>query len=85
VNVIFLKIEKDFTMVLYAQDKWKDDKPEYFFRLAGQGTSAKCPHKIRVSCFGEDVYSIPNDSKVILDKVIEFAEKSAKIAEELFN
>lgn len=77
-------LEKEFSMVLYAQDKWKDNKPEYFFMLAGEGTSAKCPTGIR-KLFGEDVYQIPNDCRMILDKVVEFAEKAAVVKEELFN
>lgn len=76
------QIEKEFSMVLYAIDKWRDDKPEYFFKLAGEGTSAKCPHKIRVNCFGEDTYLIPNDSKMVLDKVVDFAMRSAVMKQE---
>lgn len=78
------QIEKDFTMVLYAEDKWRDEKPEYLFRLAKEGTSAKCPKKIR-ELFGEDIYSIPNDSRLVLDKVVEFATKAAKVTEEIFS
>ncbi len=77
-------VEKEFTIVLYSQDKWKDDKPEYFFKLAGEGMSAKCPPDI----FGEGVYKIPNDSRVVLDKVVEFAKRSATVKEtneEIFN
>lgn len=72
-------IEKEFTIVLYVQDKWKDDKPEYYFKLAGEGMSAKCPPKI----FGEGVYKIPNDAKMVLDKVVEFANKAATVKEDL--
>lgn len=78
------QIEREFVLVVYAQDKWKDDRPEYFFKLAAEGTSAKCPTKIR-KLFGEDVYSIPNDSRVLLDKVVEFSTRSAVVAEELFS
>jgi hypothetical protein len=65
-------IEREFTMVLYADSKFKDEKPEYFFRLAGEGMSTKCPPQI----FGQDVYRIANDARVVLDKVVEFAKKS---------
>jgi hypothetical protein len=65
-------IEREFTVVLYADSKFKDDKPEYFFRLAAEGSSTKCPPGI----FGEDVYKVPNDSAHVLSKVVEFARKS---------
>lgn len=65
-------IEREFTVVLYADSKFKDDKPEYFFRRAGEGTSAKCPPAI----FGEDVYRVPNDSAEVLQKIVEFSRKS---------
>lgn len=67
-------IEKEFTLVLYADNKFENEKPRYFFKLASEGTSAKCPPGI----FGDGVYIIPNDSKIVLDKVIEFAKKSEK-------
>jgi len=62
-------LEKDFTIVLYADSKFDDNgKPEYFLHLAQENTSAKCPPMI----FGEDVYKIPNDAKMIYDKIIDF-------------
>lgn len=62
-------IEKDYTMVLYADNKFNEKgKPEYFLQLVGEGTSAKCPPGI----FEEDLI-IPNDGKYILDNVIKFA------------
>lgn len=67
-------IEKEFAVVLYADSKFENEKPKYFFKLASEGTSAKCPPGI----FGEDVYKIPNDSKIVLDKVVEFAKKSER-------
>lgn len=63
---------------------FENEKPKYFFKLAAEGTSAKCPPGV----FGEDVYKIPNDSKVVLDKVVEFAKKSERQVtdtESLFN
>jgi len=77
-------IEKEFTIVLYADSKFENEKPKYFFKLAAEGTSAKCPPGI----FGEDVYKIPNDSNEVLTKVIEFAKKSERQVadtEALFN
>src|ERR1044072_2126440 len=77
-------IEKEFTIVLYADNKFENEKPKYFFKLAAEGTSAKCPPKI----FGEDVYKIANDSQVLLEKVVEFAKKSERVVpsnDALFN
>lgn len=61
-------IEKEFTFVLYSQDKFKGDKAEYFFRLAGEGLSAKCPPDV----FGHDVIKVDNDSQVVLEKIRAF-------------
>lgn len=67
-------IEKEFTLVLYADNKFEDEKPKYFFRLAAEATSAKCPPKI----FGEDIYKIDNDASEVLKKVIAFSKKSER-------
>lgn len=62
-------IEREFTIVMYADNKFDDKgKPNYYFDLASEGTSAKCPPDI----FGSDVYRIPNDVKIIDDKIKEF-------------
>lgn len=62
-------IEKEFTMVLYADAKFKDEnRAEYFFRLAGEGISAKCPPGI----FPESSNRIPNDAQYVLDQIREF-------------
>lgn len=61
-------IEKEFTFVLYAQDKYKSDIPSYFLKLAGEGISAKCPPDV----FGHGIYVIDNDSKMVLEKIREF-------------
>lgn len=63
-------VEKEFTIVLFGDNKFAENgKPEYFFRLVEENTSAKCPPAI----FGEEVFKIPNDVKLIIDKVHEFA------------
>lgn len=65
--------EKEFTIVLYPEIKYKGGKPErYIYKLAAEGTSAKCPPAI----FGEGVYEIDNDFKVFHDKVVAFATGS---------
>ena len=71
-------IEKEFTVVLYPEIKYKSGKPEkYIYKLAAEGCSAKCPPFI----FGEGTYEIDNDFKVFNDKLVEFAMKSSTITE----
>lgn len=63
-------VEKEFTVVMFGDNKFQDSgKPEYFFKLAEEYTSAKCPPEI----FGEGVYKIPNDVNIILEKIVDFA------------
>lgn len=65
-------IEKEFTFVMYADSKFKDGIPEYFFRLAGEGLSAKCPPDVFVDPKGQPIYQIPNDSRMVLDRIVEY-------------
>lgn len=63
-------IEKEFVMVLYA-DKQIDPntkKIDAWFDLALDSASAKCPPDI----FGEGIFRVPNDSQMVLDKILEF-------------
>lgn len=70
------RIEAHFTIVFYAECKFKDEKPEYYFRTAGEGLSAKCPPDIF-----DAAIRLPNDCKMIIEKVVEFANKSAIVVE----
>lgn len=64
-------VEKDYAIVLYADSKFDSKgKAEYFYVLAGEGLSAKCPPDI----FGEGVIKIPNDTKFLDDKIKEFSK-----------
>lgn len=64
-------LEKEFSVVLYADRKLTEDKKiEAWFDLALDNSSSKCPPDI----FGEGIYQIPNDSNYILDKIIEFTK-----------
>ncbi len=55
---------------MYADSKFNDKGlPEYFFRLVGEGLSAKCPPDI----FGPEVTVIPNDCNEVVNKIVEFA------------
>lgn len=65
-------VEKDYTIVLYSDSKFDDKgRSSYYYVLAGEGLSAKCPPDI----FGDDVFKIDNDVKVIDEKIKEFATK----------
>jgi hypothetical protein len=71
-------IEKEFTIVLYPEIKYKSGKPErYIYKLAAEGCSAKCPPAI----FGEGTYEIDNDFKIFNDKVVEFAMRSHTVTD----
>ena len=65
-------IEKEFTIVLYADRKIDTNtkKVDAWFDLALDNSSSKCPPDL----FGEDIFKIPNDSKLIFDKIIEFTK-----------
>lgn len=64
-------VEKEFTIVLYADNKFNDKgMPEYFFNLVQEGTSAKCPPDI----FGGEVIKITNDYNLIANKIEEFVK-----------
>ena len=64
-------IEKDYTIVMYADSKFNEKgKPEYYYLLAGEGLSAKCPPDI----FGMDIHKLDNDIKIIDNKIKEFAK-----------
>lgn len=59
-------IEKEFVMVLYADSKFNEGKPEYFFLTTGEGLSAKCPPDI-ISDF-----KLSNDASEVLKKIEKF-------------
>jgi len=65
-------IEKEFVIVLYVDKKMNAEqkKIEAWFDLALDDSSAKCPPTI----FGETIFQIPNDSKLVLDKIQEFTK-----------
>lgn len=64
-------IEKDYTIVLYADNKFNDKgAASYHYLLAGEGLSAKCPPDI----FGTNILKVDNDVKMIDDKIKEFVK-----------
>jgi hypothetical protein len=62
-------IEKEFTIVLYADNKFNDKGlPEYHLNAVQEDTSAKCPPDL----LGDGITKIGNDCNMILEKIIEF-------------
>jgi hypothetical protein len=65
------QVEKDYTIVLYADNKFNEKGvPEYYFNLAQEGTSAKCPPDI----FGATIFKVDNDIQMINNKIEEFVK-----------
>jgi len=61
-----MMIEKEFTIVLYADVKVQDKKREYYLKLNTDGKdSAKCPPAFIM----EGYESIPNDSNIFLQHI----------------
>src|ERR1035437_7610909 len=64
-------VERDYSIVLYADSKFNDKGvPEYYYNLAQELTSAKCPPDI----FGPEILKITNDIKYVDDKIKEFVK-----------
>jgi len=59
-------VEKEFTIVLYADSRVGDKGPEYFFETFKEGTSAKCPRDLFKTI------KIPNDYNMIVKALDEF-------------
>lgn len=63
-------VEKDFTIVLYADNKFEGKKPIYTLNTVLENSSAKCPPDL----FGAEVYSIDNDCKIVFDTIQKFVK-----------
>ena len=63
--------EKDYTIVLYAESKPKENsRPEHFFTLVNDGTnSAKCPPDLF-----ENVLTIDNDANNVYKQILEYTK-----------
>lgn len=61
-------IEKEFTIVLYVDNKFEGKNPIYSFNTVLENSSAKCPPDI-ISDF-----SIDNDCNLVLEKIKEFVK-----------
>lgn len=66
-------VEKYFTTVLYADKRFKENKPEYFLRTFEPETSAKTPESLFASIDGgETPLEIPNSAEFIFKKLEEY-------------
>lgn len=63
-------VEKEFTIVLYADSKFKNDKPVYSYVTVGEDISAKCPPGV----FEDDAVRVDNDAAMVLKQVRAFYE-----------
>ena len=65
-------IEKEFTVVLYADAK-VDDKgiPNYYFYTFQENASTKCPPDV----FGHNVFQIDNDCNYVSKQIAEFIKE----------
>lgn len=62
-------IEKEFTVVLYADNEFTKGKPEYFFRTVMEGSSTKCPPGLVAE---EGSMTIENDTAKVLENILKF-------------
>lgn len=59
------RIEAFYTIVLFAEKKVKDNKPEYSLRTFQEDTSAKTPEGLFPDKNGDNLLEIPNDAAYI--------------------
>ena len=63
-------IEKEFSVVLYVDNKFDGKTPTYQFNTIMENSSAKCPPDI----FGSEASIIQNDCLVVLEAIKEFVK-----------
>ena len=64
-------VEKEFTVVLYADNKFNEKGlPEYFLNAVQEGTSAKCPPDL----LGSGVIKTENDVNNVFNCIKEFVK-----------
>lgn len=59
------RVEAYYTVVLFADKKLKDNKPEYFLRTFLEDTSTKCPEGLFPDKNGNNLIEIPNSAEYI--------------------
>lgn len=63
------RVETNYTIVMYADKEFKDEREHYFLRTMAPDTSTKVPPEMFTA---PGIYTIPNDGKFILEKMKEY-------------
>lgn len=66
------RVEAYYTVVLFADKKMKDSKPEYFLRTFSEDTSTKCPEGLFPNKDGVNLLEIPNDAAYIFKQIEQY-------------
>lgn len=59
------RVESYYTVVLFADKRIRDNKPEYFLRTFAEDTSTKCPEALFPNKQGNNLLEIPNSADFI--------------------
>lgn len=66
------RVEAYYTVVLFADKRIKEGKPEYFLRTFAEDTSTKCPEGLFPDKKGENLMEIANDANYIFKSLEEY-------------
>mgnify|MGYP003348527033 FL=1 len=66
------RVEAYYTVVLFADKRVRDGKPEYFLRTFSEDTSTKCPESLFPDKNGNNLLEIPNDAAYIFKALEEY-------------
>jgi len=66
------RVEAYYTVVLFADKRIKDGKPEYFLRTFSEDTSTKCPEGLFPDKNGINLLEIPNSADYIFKALNEY-------------
>jgi hypothetical protein len=66
------RVEAYYTVVLFADKRMKDGKPEYFLRTFAEDTSSKVPEGLFPDKNGDNLLEIPNSAEYIFKCLEEY-------------
>jgi hypothetical protein len=66
------RVEAYYTVVLFADKRMKDGKPEYFLRTFAEDTSTKVPEGLFPDKNGDNLLEIPNSADYIFKCLEEY-------------
>lgn len=66
------RVEAYYTVVLFADKRIKEGKPEYFLRTFAEDTSSKTPESLFPDKNGNNLLEIPNDAAYIFKSLEEY-------------